>query len=86
MVDIEYSAKSYRSPKTDTLTIMKNPEMLKLVYFITKNRQLCVNKQLKKLLFVIRYAPDQYKIQQMCGKTISENGEKLEFVRNCHIN
>ena len=65
---------------------LKNPEMLKLVYFITKNRQLCVNKQLKKLLFVIRYAPDQYKIQQMCGKTISENGEKLEFVRNSHIN
>ena len=40
----------------------------------------------KKLLFVIRYAPDWYKIQQMCDKTISENGEKLEFVRKCHIN
>ena len=40
----------------------------------------------KKLLFVIRYAPDLYKIQQMCDKTISENGEKLEFVRKCHIN
>ena len=47
MVDIEYSAKNYRSPKTNILTIMKNPEMLKLVYFKTKNRQLCVNRQLK---------------------------------------
>ena len=47
MVDIEYNAKNYRSPKTNILTIMKNPEMLKLVYFKTKNRQLCVNRQLK---------------------------------------
>ena len=34
----------------------------------------------KKLLFIIRYVPDQYKTQQMCDKSILENGGTLEAV------
>ena len=33
-----------------------------------------------KLLFIIRYVPDQYKTQQMCDKSILENGGTLEAV------
>ena len=38
---------------------------------------------LKKLSFVIRYVPGQYKTQQMCDKTIKENGRRLEFIPDC---
>ena len=30
--------------------------------------------QLKKLPYLLRYVPDQYKTQQMCDKAILENG------------
>ena len=33
----------------------------------------------KKLPLLIRYVPNQYKIQQICDKTILENGWKLIF-------
>ena len=36
--------------------------------------------QLKKLLFVIRYVPDQYKTQEMCYKTVDDYARALEFV------
>ena len=32
----------------------------------------------KKLSFVIRYVPHQYKTQQICNKAISENGAKFD--------
>ena len=34
----------------------------------------------KKLPFLIRYVPDQYKTQQMCDKAILENGGTLKSV------
>ena len=34
----------------------------------------------KKLPFVIRYASDRYKIQEVCDKTILENGGTLKSV------
>ena len=40
----------------------------------------------KKLPFVIRYVPDQYKTQQMCDKAILENGGTLESVPECYKN
>ena len=40
----------------------------------------------KKLPFVIRYVPDRYKAQQMCDKTILENGGTLEYVPDCYKN
>ena len=36
--------------------------------------------QLKKLPFLVRYAPDKYKTQQMCDKAILENGGTLMSV------
>ena len=33
-----------------------------------------------------RYVPDQYKTQQMCNKTILENGGTSESVSNCYKN
>ena len=37
---------------------------------------------IKKLPFVIRYVPDQYKTQQTCDKAILVNGEALKSVPN----
>ena len=34
----------------------------------------------KKLMVVIRYFPNRYKIQQMCNKAILENGGMLKSV------
>ena len=39
----------------------------------------------KKLLFVIRYVPDQYKTQEiMCDKAVLENGGTLKSVPDCY--
>ena len=51
MVDSEYSTNIYKSLNISIGTVMRNPEMLKL--------KKCVSMQLKKLPFLIRYAPDQ---------------------------
>ena len=40
----------------------------------------------KKLPFVIRYVPDQYKTQKMCDKVVLENGGKLKSVPDCYEN
>ena len=37
----------------------------------------------KKIPFVTRYVSDRYKTQQMCDKSILENGETLEPVPDC---
>ena len=50
---------------------------------IVKLKQ-CVSIQPKP--FLIRYVPDQYKAQQMCGKAILENGETLMPVLYCYKN
>ena len=47
---------------------------------VMKNLKKCVNMQLKKLPFLIRYVPNQYKTQQMCDKAILENGGSLGSV------
>ena len=39
-----------------------------------------------KLLFVIRYVPDQYKTQEKCNKVFLENGGKLMSVPDCYKN
>ena len=36
--------------------------------------------QLKKLQFLLRYVPDQYKTQRMCGKSFLKNGPTLMSV------
>ena len=40
----------------------------------------------KKLSFVIRYVTDWYKTEQMCDKTIIENGGALKSVPDCYKN
>ena len=40
----------------------------------------------KKLPYLIRYVPGQYKTQQMCDKAILENGGTLKSVSGCYKN
>ena len=44
---------------------------------------MCKNAS-KKLSFVIKYVPDQYKVKQMCDKVIIENGGMLGFIPDCY--
>ena len=67
---------AYISVKISIGTVMKNQEMLKYIPDHLKLKK-CVNMQLKKLRFLIRYVPNQYKTQQMCDKAILENGGSL---------
>ena len=61
MVGNEYSAEGYKPPKINVGTNMEKSEMLKCEYAV------------KKLPFVIRYFPGQYKTQQMSDKAFLEN-------------
>ena len=54
-------------------TVMRNSEMLKFVPHHFKTKQICKHK-VKKIPFLIRDVPDQYKTQHMCDKAILENG------------
>ena len=40
----------------------------------------------KKLPFIIRYIPDQYKTQQMCDRALSENNRTLDSFPDCYKN
>ena len=53
--------------------------MLKFVPDHFKTKKMCKHAA-KKLLLVITYVLDWYKIQEMCNKVVLENGEKLEFL------
>ena len=64
-------------------TVMKNPEMLKIVPDHLKTKNICKHPT-KILPFLIRYAPDQYKIQQVCDNTILKNGGTLNSVPDCN--
>ena len=66
-------------------TVTKNPEMLKFVLIILKLKT-CVSMQLKKLPYLFRYVPDQYKTQQICDKAILENGGALKSFPDCYKN
>ena len=48
--------------------------MLRFVTDHLKTKEMCKNA-VKKLSFVIKYAPDQYKTNKICGKFIIENFE-----------
>ena len=53
--------------------------MLRLVPDHLKTKKMCKHT-VKKLSFVIRYDPGQYRTQQMYDKAIQENGGTLECV------
>ena len=38
----------------------------------------------KKLPYLLRYVPDQYKTEQMCDKAILENAGTLKYVLDCY--
>ena len=60
MVDSEYSPESYKSSKTRIGAIIKNSEMLTFVPNHPKIKAMCKHAG-KKLPFIIRYLPDQFK-------------------------
>ena len=77
----------YKSVKISIVTVIKNPEMLEFVPDNLKTKKKwCVSMQLKKLPFLMRYAPDQCKTQQMCDKAILENSGTLKFLPDCYKN
>ena len=60
MVDSEYSMNIYKSVNICIGTVMKNLEMLKFVPDRLKVKNMCKHA-VKKLPFLIIYAPDQCK-------------------------
>ena len=54
----------YQSLSMSIGTLMKNPEMLNLFLIILKLKKMCKDA-VKKLPYLIRYGPDQYKFQQI---------------------
>ena len=44
------------------------------------------NHEVKKLSYLLKYVPDQYKTQQMGEKTIPENGRTSESIHDCYKN
>ena len=46
---------------------MKNPKMLKFVSDCHRTTKMCKHA-VKKLPFLLRYVPDQYKTHQICYK------------------
>ena len=64
-------------------TIIKDPEMLRLVPNYLKTKKMCKNA-VKKLSFVRKYVCNQSQTNEMCDKVIIENGEKLGFIPDCY--
>ena len=56
--------------------MIRNLEMLKFFSGYLKTKKMCKHAA-RKLPFLIRRIPDQYKTQHMCGKAISKNGGPL---------
>ena len=65
-------------------TIIKNPQILRFVPDHLKCKK-CVNMQFK-IVFLIRYFPDQYKTHRMCDKVVVENGGTLKFIPDSYKN
>ena len=78
IVDPEYRIYIYKSVKINIGTVMKNGRMLQFTPDYLKTKTMWKNA-VKKLLFLIRYIPDNYKIQQMCDKAVLENGGTLSL-------
>ena len=66
-------------------TITKNLEMLTFIPDHLNTKKMCKNA-VKKLPFVIKYVPDQYKSKEMYHKFFIVNGGILGFIPNCNKN
>ena len=69
----------YKSLSISIGTVMKNPVMLKCVSEMCKHA-------VKKLPYLFRYVPDQYKTQKTCDKAVLENGGTLTSIPDCYKN
>ena len=76
---------SSKSLRTSIGAIIKNSEMLRFVPDHLKTKKMCKHV-IKKLPFVTRYVPNQFKGQQMHDIIFLENGVMLKFVLNCYKN
>ena len=72
---------TYNSLKINIGTVMKNPEMLKLMPDHLKTKQMC-NYAVKKLPYLLGYVPNQCKTKTICNGAILKNGGTLEPVPN----
>ena len=63
MVDSKYNMDIYKSIKINIGTVIKNPELLKFVPDHLKTKKLCKHA-IKELPFVLRYVPDQYRLNK----------------------
>ena len=70
-------------------TVMKNTEIVKFVldHLVKKNhlKKMCKHT-VKKLPYLLRYVPDQYKTRQMSDKAILEKSRTLTSVIDCYKN
>ena len=66
-------------------TITKNLEMLTFIPDHLNTKNMCKNA-VKKLPFVIKYVPDQYKSKEMYHKFFIVNGGILGFIPDCNKN
>ena len=73
MVDSEYSKNISKILKISIRAVMTNPGTLKFISNHLYIQKMC-KTGVKKLPFVIRYVPDQYKTQHMFDKAALENG------------
>ena len=80
MVDNEFSTNIYKSLKIIIGALMNNSEMLEFIYDHLKTKKVCKHA-VKKMSFVTRYVPDQYKTQEMYDKAALENGGTLESAK-----
>ena len=58
-------------------TVMKSLELIKSVRDHLRTKKMWKHP-VKKLHYLLRYVPRQYKTQQMCDKAIFKNGETLK--------
>ena len=72
----------YKSLNISIATVMKTPEMLKLVSDYLKTKKMCKHA-VKKLPYLLRYFRNRFKPLQMCGKAVLENGGILKFLPDC---
>ena len=63
----------YRSLIINIVTVIKNPEILKLVPDHLETKQVC-KYPVEKLPYLLRYVYDWCKTYQMCNKAILKNG------------
>ena len=61
-------------------SVLENLEMLKFVRDHLKTKKM-YKPTVKKSPYLLRYVPDQCKIQQMCDKAVLENGGTLKSVQ-----